>query len=379
MLRRILSGVGSYGVVILIFWFLFKKLSGEDFGASLSLITAPQVVVICLLGLVNLFTNLPPLVITLEGLWLRQAGVTNTASAALSNTVPEGGAVATGLNFAMLRSWGFNLDRITSSFLTTGIWTNLVRYSLFAAALLVLSATGSAPASLIAVSAVVTLLVVAAIVLLIFILRSARFSRRLGRFLGRLIRPFLKLVHKPPIDDMEERVVDFRDQMREMLRTRWHVLTVAMFVSQLTACLVLGVAVRMQGFDNATISWARIVAAFGAMSLACLIAPTPGGLGVAEVTLVAVLGAGLPESDDAAITAAVLLFRIATWLLPIPIGACSYLFWRKTNRWRMTEEERDGVTAAQVGAPRQVSRSTTSSPASIRELNALKSARFWSA
>jgi uncharacterized protein (TIRG00374 family) len=348
--RRILSGVGSYGVVLLIFWFLFQKLSSTgDMGASLSLITAPQVGVILVLGLANLFTNLPPLVITLDGLRLRQAGVTNTASAALSNTVPEGGAIATGLNFAMLRSWGFNLDRITSSFLTTGIWTNLVRYSLLALALLDLATVGGAPVALIAVSVVVAVLVVGAIVLLIVILRSVGFARWLGRLIGRLSRPFVRLFHKPPIDDMERRVVDFRDQLRTMLKSRWHALTLAMLVSQLTACFVLGVAVRMQGFDNATISWSRIIAAFGVMSLASLVAPTPGGLGVAEVTLVAVLGAGLPQSDQAAVTAAVLLFRIATWLEPIPIGAASYLFWRRTKRWRMTETERDGRSPVESG------------------------------
>jgi uncharacterized protein (TIRG00374 family) len=342
VLRRILSGVLSYGVVIAVFWFLFAKLSGSgNLGESLSLITAPQVIVICILGLVNLFTNLPPLAITLDGLRLREAGVTNTASAALSNTVPEGGAIATGLNFAMLRSWGFNLDNITSSFLTTGIWTNLVRYSLLAIALLVMSATGDAPASLIAIALVVALLVGGAIVLFGLILRSERFARRLGRFTGRVVRPFLKLFRRAPIDDMDDRMIVFRDQLVAMVRTRWHALTAAMIVSQLTACFVLGVAVRMQGFSNDTVSWARIVAAFGVMSLASLVAPTPGGLGVAEVTLLAVLGAGLPDSDANGLTAAILLFRIATWLLPIPIGAVSYLYWRKSTRWRMTEAERD--------------------------------------
>ena len=69
---------------------------------------------VVVLGVVNLATNWPPIVIALPGLRIREAAVTNTASAALSNTVPEGGAVATGLNFAMLRSWGFTLADITS-------------------------------------------------------------------------------------------------------------------------------------------------------------------------------------------------------------------------------------------------------------------------
>ena len=70
------------------------------------------------------------------------------------------------------------------------------------------------------------------------------------------------------------------------------------------------------------------------MTLASLLIPTPGGLGVAEVVLVAVLGYGLPESDQAAVLAAVLLYRLATFLVPIPIGLVTYLYWRKSKRWR---------------------------------------------
>ena len=87
-----------------------------------------------------------------------------------------------------------------------------------------------------------------------------------------------------------------------------------MVISQLTVVLVLGVCVRMLGLDQATISWAVILVAWGAVTFASLLIPTPGGLGVAEVVLVGVLGHGLPESDQSAVLAAVLLYRIATFL-----------------------------------------------------------------
>jgi len=350
VVRKMLSGFLSYGVVILVFVFLLPKLtSTDDLATSLSLITPAQVVVVLLLGLFNLFTNLPPIVITLPGLRYREAGVTNMASAAISNTVPEGGAVATGLNFAMLRSWGFRLGDITSSYLTTGIWTNLVRYGLVAIALLVMAAEGDAPAYVVAIAIVVALLMAAAIALLAFVLRSEPFARRLGALLGRVAAPFFRLFRRRVIDDMDERTVAFRIELLRLVKDRWHALTGAMLLSQLSACLVLLVAVRMQGLSQSEISVARVVVAYGTMSLASLLMPTPGGVGVAEVALVAVLGAGLPESLIPQVTAAVLLFRLATWLLPIPIGAGTYLFWRYNKGWRMTEEERearDGTTAA---------------------------------
>jgi putative heme transporter len=338
---KIVSGALSYGVVVAVFWFLFNKLSSADsMGSSLALISPLDLAVMTVLGVVNLATNLPPIVITLPGLRLREAAVTNTASAALSNTVPEGGAVATGLNFAMLRSWGFRLDAITSSFLTTGIWTNLVRYGLLAAAIVVLALTEATP-TLLWLSIAVVVVVVLGIVLLFLVLRSERFAARLGRFAGRVSAPVFKLFRRPAIDHLDDQVVAFRTDLVATLRRVWHALTAAMLVSQLTTCLVLGVAVRMEGFDNATTSWSRIIVAYGAASLASLIAPTPGGMGVAEASLLAVLGVGLTDEQMPAMVAAVLLYRYATWFVPIPIGAGTYLFWRKTPRWRMTQAERE--------------------------------------
>ena len=142
VLRKIIGGALSYGVILIVFWSLLCKLREAQSLRAWRWHRSrrpgrrhdrPRPRQPC--------TNLPPIMLTLPGLRFREAFVTNTASSALSNTVPEGGAVATGLNFAMLRSWGFTLDRITSSYLTTGIWTNLCRYSLLALGLLVLAAT----------------------------------------------------------------------------------------------------------------------------------------------------------------------------------------------------------------------------------------------
>ena len=344
---RILNGVLSYGVIVLIFAFLFNKLgSADDMGASLELITASQVVICCLLGLFNLFTNLPPIVTTLPGLRYREAGVTNFASAAVSNTVPEGGAVATGMQFAMMRSWGFRLNAITSSFLTTGIWTNLVRYGLMAIALVALSYQEDSSETLRVIALVVTVLIALAIGALIGVLRSAPFARWLGRLIGKVTAPAYRLARKAPLDDWDDRTEEFRDELLVLVQRRWLRLTLTMMLSQLSACLVLGVALRLQGLDASLIPVSLVIVAYASMALASLVAPTPGGLGVAEVTLLAVLTYNLPAEYDNAVIASILLFRMATWLLPIPVGAGCYLFWRSNHSWRLSQDERDARTAA---------------------------------
>jgi len=358
ILRKIIGGTLSYGVIVLVFWSLHAKVSSaSSAGMELAPITAAQILVIVVLGVLNICTNLPPLLLTLPGLRFREAFVTNTASAALSNTVPEGGAVATGLNFAMLRSWGFTLDRITSSFLTTGIWTNLCRYSILAAGLVVLAATESVAAYVPLVALALAVIMALAIALLVLALHRESFAQHIGALIGWVLRPVMRLLRKPAIDDMDERVDSFRELVADTVGSRWRALTATMVLSQLTAFVILGVSLRMQGIDESTISWSRIIVAWGAMSLASLIVPTPGGLGVAEATLFAILSPSVPENLYPNVVSAILLFRGATWFLPIPIGSGSYLFWRKTTRWRRTPEDRYGEgavesdEAAAPGAP----------------------------
>jgi len=304
--------------------------------------------VICVLGVVNLATNWPPLVVALPGLRVREAAVTNTASAALSNTVPEGGAVATGLNYAMLRSWGFSLPDITSEVIVTGTWSQFTKYILLAVGLVAVVLQGWAPDGTGWVALGLTVLVIVAVVLLGMILRSEAFAFRLGRRVDGLVARVTRVSHRIRPSHLATKLPGFRASMVGLLRFCWHKLTVASVVSQLTAAFVLGTACRMQGFDQSTISWAVIVVAWGAVTLASLIIPTPGGLGVAEVVLVTVLGYGLPESDQPAVLGAVLLYRIATFLLPIPIGLVTYLYWRRSTAWRRPPGSR-GPSAEQSG------------------------------
>ncbi len=347
--RRMLSGFLSYGVVALAVWYLLTNLQTDDFTSALALITVPMLVASVVLGLVNLATNWPPIVVSLPGLKVREAAATNTAGAALSNTVPEGGAVATGLNYAMLRSWGFTLGDTTSEVLVTGTWSQLMKYALLAIGLIAVVLQGWGPEWVVWVALGLTVLVVLAFVLLTLILRSARFASRLGARCDRLVGRLRRRVARIPDPGLTEGLPLFRTQMVRLLRLCWGRLTVTMLVSQLTVVLVLGLCVRMQGLDRATISWAVILVAWGLVTFASLLIPTPGGLGVAEVVLVGVLGHGLPESDQAAVLAAVLLYRIATFLVPIPIGLVTYLYWRMSTTWRRPVNSRGPSATSTLG------------------------------
>ena len=277
--RRIVSGVVSYGVVVLAIWFLLTSLQSGDWTSAVALITGTMVAASVVLGLVNLATNWPPIVVALPGLRVREAAVTNTAGAALSNTVPEGGAVATGLNYAMLRSWGFTLGDTTSEVLVTGTWSQLTKFILLALGLTAVVLQDWAPDGVEWIALGLVALVAVAVVVLgahpaqCGVRRPARCVVRPRGGAGPASdpRPSRPRPHRgasalPHPDGRVAAAVLGR-------------LTATMVLSQLTVVLVLGICVRMQGLDQATISWAVILVAWGLVTFASLLIPTPAAWG----------------------------------------------------------------------------------------------------
>jgi putative heme transporter len=301
------------------------------------------------LGMANLVSNWPPICVGLPGLRLREAGVSNTASAALSNTVPEGGAVATGLTFAMQRSWGFRLEAITLGFTATGLWTNVIRYGLLALALVAWAVQERSTRLAVLAAALVAVMVVV-LVILGLIMRRESFARSFGRFAGHVIHPYFRFTHKAP-PDFAELVATFRRDLVGLLRTRWLALTVSMTVSQVMTALVLVVMLRLQGVGADVVGPAQVYVAYASAALVALVIPVPGGIGVVEATLLAILGLDQTAEVQSQILSAIVAYRFATWLLPIPIGAGTYLFWRYNKAWRHTEAEKQAqlpITAASV-------------------------------
>jgi uncharacterized protein (TIRG00374 family) len=77
---------------------------------------------------------------------------------------------------------------------------------------------------------------------------------------------------------------------------------------------------------------AEALVVFASARLLTAVPFTPGGLGVVEVALITGLAAA--GGDRALVAAAVLVFRALTFVLPIPLGLATYVFWRRNRSWR---------------------------------------------
>jgi uncharacterized protein (TIRG00374 family) len=160
-------------------------------------------------------------------------------------------------------------------------------------------------------------------------LRSEEQARRFGVLAGRVASRALRLVRRPPVVGWELATVKFRARTIDLVGRRWVAITVTSLVSHLSLYLVLLVTLRHVGVSNAEVSWAQVLAVFAFARLATAIPLTPGGAGFVEGVLIAGLvaaGGAKPQ-----VVAAVLVYRALTWLLPIPVGAATYLWWRRRS------------------------------------------------
>ena len=86
------------------------------------------------------------------------------------------------------------------------------------------------------------------------------------------------------------------------------------------------------GVDATRVSWVEALTVFAFARLLTAIPFTPGGLGVVELALIT--GLSSAGGARAQVAAAVLVFRALTFVLPIPIGLATYVFWRRNRTWR---------------------------------------------
>jgi uncharacterized protein (TIRG00374 family) len=233
----------------------------------------------------------------------------------------------------MLSSWGFSKSRITVSVLVSGIWNNFAKLALPILAVSLLALEGGAGGGRI-VSAFIGLgALVAAIVVFALILKSEEFAAKVGNWAARVATRLRRIFRKGPVEGYDLAVVKFRNRVIGLVRHRWLALTFWTIVGHLSLYAVLLVALRQIGVSEDEVSWTQVLAVFAFARLLTAIPLTPGGLGVIELALIAGIDAAAGDGAHAQVVGAVLLFRLLTYVIPIPFGLITYVFWRRNKSW----------------------------------------------
>ena len=277
----------------------------------------------------NLVSYLLPQLVALPGLTPRQAAIESHTSTAVGNLLPAGQAVGLGVTYRFYSSYGFAPSQIALSLLIQGVWNNFVKLGMPIVAFGLLVLTGHAAGGLAPVAVVGVAVFVSALATFALMLSSERRAVRIGAALAAAASLPRRLAGRQGRPSWAAGAVRFRVDVIALLRRRWHWLTLATLVSHLSLFLVLLLALRHVGVAASQVSWIQVLAAFALVRLLSAFPITPGGLGVVELGLAAVLVVAGGDKED--VVAAVLVFRALTFLLPMPIGALTYWLWRRAE------------------------------------------------
>lgn len=333
LLRPVLSGLVSLALVVGIFWYFIPQFTSMSaVWSAIRAMTWLEMVTLGLLAAWNLVTYWLVMVVVTPGLTYRQAAVATETSTAISNTLPGGGAIGLALTYSMFGSWGFSRSRTSVALVVAGIWNNFAKLGLPILALSLLALQGTPSGGrIIAAGFGVTALIVA-VVLLGMLLSSEAAAERLGRTVAALVNKLRRLLNRPPVLGWEKATVRFRQRTALLVGARWPWITITTLISHLSLYLVLLLALRHIGVSEREVGWVEVLAVFSFARLLTAIPITPGGLGIVEVALItglAAAGGARPQ-----VAAAVLLFRALTYVVPIPFGLATYLFYKQNRSWR---------------------------------------------
>ena len=333
--RRLLGVVASVALVAALLVGVLPAMAdfGEVWDAIRSLTWLEATSLLVAAGW-NVVTYQLIILAALPGLTLLRAFVVGQVSTAVTSTLPAGSAIGVGVTYAMFSSFGFGAGSIAIASVVTGLWNTFVKLSLPVVALALLTFQGRSNAALRSASVTGVVVLIGAIGLLTLIMLSELSARRAGERMGaiasRLVRPF----KREPLQQWGAGFVRFRSQSIELLRRRWHLITLATVVSHLSLFALLLMSLRHMGVSSDTVTGAEALAAFAVVRLVTAVPITPGNLGIVEVGLAAALV--VAGGDESLVVAGVLIYRALSYLLQIPLGLLAYIIWRSKKSWRVS-------------------------------------------
>lgn len=325
--KRLLGGVVTVAVVVAVFAFFLPRVA--DYRSVLDVIRDlgwKDWILLAVATLLNLATFPPAWMAALPGLRFRQALVMTQASTALSIVSPAGAAVGMAGSYSMLRSWGFATAPVGLAVAVTGIWNQLANLTFPVVALALLTAVDEDHPALRTAALVAVVILVVVLVGFTLTLSRPRRARRIGALAARVVSRAGRLVRRRPVAWGGESFVRFRSQALDLLRRRWHVLTVATLAGHLTVFVLLVVGLRVVGVSGSEVSGVEAFAAWALVRILGAMPITPAGVGIVEIGLTGALVAfGAPNAEAVAAT---LLYRALTVLPTLALGLLALATWR---------------------------------------------------
>jgi len=337
--RAIVMRVGLLlGIMAIVFVVVLPRI--VDYGAvaaALSSLTGTQLAALAGSTALAYVANAAPSRILVPGLSWPHAIGADLAGRAVVSTIPGPTDVAT--RFVLYRQWSIPADTATAGIVFNAFFETLSDLVLPLIATIGVLVAGHQPRPTVVLLSVVSVVVLVVIlVLLAAIVRSESLAGRLGRALEAIAQRLWRLFRRPPPTGIADGVMQVRERSHETLSRRGALAFVAAVIARLAWFLVLQISLWSVGVTSEILAPSAVLTAMAVVALVALIPITPGAIGVSEVAYIGLLSAVAGDGATGQITAAIVLFRTAQWLLPIPLGWILLVIMRGSH-WRELEAE----------------------------------------
>lgn len=330
--RRLLVGALGAAIILATFVFLLPRIADyRDVWDVVKDLSWPCALALGGATLLNLLTFAPPWMVALPGISFRQALALTQMSTALSIVVPGGAAVGIAGSVGILRRWGFHRRAIGRAVTLVSLWSQFANLAYPIVAVFLLATQGGRSPLLSTTAFVGAAILGIAVAALVVVLASDRTATDVGDLTARLASWVKGKVGRAPVTWSGASFDRFRLEAVDLLRRRWHALTLATLAGTLSVFVVFLVSLRALDVPSSEVT---AVEAFAAWSLARLLGSipiTPGGIGIVELGLTgALVGFG---GNNAGVVAAVLVYRFLTIVPTVLLGlAATSLLNREARR-----------------------------------------------
>ena len=330
-------GLGAVGIAVIVATFVFvlpRVADYRDVWEVVKTLSWEWLVALTVAVVLNVVTFAPPWQVALPGLRFAPALTMTQASTALSIVAPGGVAVGMAGQVGILRSWGFEGAPVARAVTLTSLWNQFANLAYPVLAVFALALAGQ-PTAVLATAAFIGVGILGvAVTALGLVLYSDRMAEDIGDVAASGASWALGKLRRQPVAWNGRSFERFRRDAVDLLRRRWHWLTLATLLGSLTVFVVLLVSLRAFGVSGDEVS---VVEAFAAWALARILGTipiTPAGIGVVELSLTGTLvGFG---GANAEVVAAVLVFRFLTMVPTLVLGLAAAGTWR---RHRLPDDE----------------------------------------
>ena len=296
--------------------------------AALAALDPGDVVLLAATTCLAYVANAAPYRILVPEVSWRHAVGADLAGRAVASTIPGPTDVAT--RVVLYTQWGVPLDRASAGLVIGGLLETVsaLVLPLIAVVAIVIGGGTTEPAGamLAAIGVLVLALGTAAFAAIV---RSESLARHIGDWLARAIGWLFRRFRRPGPTGVADAVMRLRVEFHDILNRDGLEAYGAAVLAKLAWFLVFEVSLRACGIGPDVISPATVLATMAVVSIVALVPITPGALGISEVAYIGLLTAAIDPTYAAQLAAAVLLYRVAQWLIPIPLGWALFIVMRR--------------------------------------------------